>query len=170
MIMPPTVDELPSIRGMWSEFLGVWRPQHSVLIVDPSMCDLEIDEPCDVNSRMHVSVSFWNPSHYPYSKQYKMSFCRQSVDFLILAQLWLSKTGQIGGFGAFSGERMQGMVWNLVTTCWFFLHLAHLTNWDKLHIRTRTHRGNGWKCGTSIYSDHVQNWWDCSHCLSIFLI
>ena len=55
--------------------------------------------------------------------------------FLILALFWLSETGQIWGFRAFSGERMKGMAWNfarwcILTTfrtdqfmarvCWFF--------------------------------------------------
>ena len=55
--------------------------------------------------------------------------------FLILAQFWLSETGQIWGFRAFPGERMEEMAWNfarwcILTTfrtdkfmamvCWFF--------------------------------------------------
>ena len=36
--------------------------------------------------------------------------------FLILALFWLSETGQIWGFRAFPGERMEEMAWN------FFLH------------------------------------------------
>ena len=34
--------------------------------------------------------------------------------FLILALFWLSKTGQICGFRAFTGERIKGMAWNFV--------------------------------------------------------
>ena len=55
--------------------------------------------------------------------------------FLILALFWLSETGQIWGFRAFPGERMEGMAWNfarwcilttfrtdqfMATVCWFF--------------------------------------------------
>ena len=55
--------------------------------------------------------------------------------FFILALFWLSETGQIWGFWAFPGERMEGMAWNFacwcistafrtdkfwVTVCWFF--------------------------------------------------
>ena len=36
--------------------------------------------------------------------------------FLILPLFWLSETGQIWGFRAFPGERMEGMAWNFV--CW----------------------------------------------------
>ena len=37
--------------------------------------------------------------------------------FLILALFWLSETGQIWGFRAFPGERMEGMAWNMVCYC-----------------------------------------------------
>ena len=37
--------------------------------------------------------------------------------FLILALLWLSETGQIWGFRAFPGERMEGMAWNFARWC-----------------------------------------------------
>ena len=55
--------------------------------------------------------------------------------FIILALFWLSEMGQIWGFRAFPGERMEGMAWNfgsccimvmfridkiMVTVCWFF--------------------------------------------------
>ena len=38
---------------------------------------------------------------------------------LILALFWLSETGQIWGFRAFPGERMEGMAWNFA--CWCVL-------------------------------------------------
>ena len=37
--------------------------------------------------------------------------------FLILALFWLSETGQIWGFRAFPGERMEGMAWNFARWC-----------------------------------------------------
>ena len=39
--------------------------------------------------------------------------------FLILALFWLSETGQIWGFRAFPGERMEEMAWNFA--CWCIL-------------------------------------------------
>ena len=39
--------------------------------------------------------------------------------FLILALFWHSETGQIWGFRAFPGERMEGMAWNFA--CWCIL-------------------------------------------------
>ena len=41
------------------------------------------------------------------------------VIFQILALFWLSETGQIWGFRAFPGERMEGMTWNFA--CWCIL-------------------------------------------------
>ena len=38
---------------------------------------------------------------------------------LILALFWLSETGQIWGFRAFPGERMEEMTWNVA--CWCIL-------------------------------------------------
>ena len=55
--------------------------------------------------------------------------------FLIVVLFWLGETGQIWGFRAFPGERMEGLTWNfacwcilttfrtdmfMVTVCWFF--------------------------------------------------
>ena len=37
--------------------------------------------------------------------------------FLILALFWLSETGQIWGFRAFPGERMEEMAWNFASWC-----------------------------------------------------
>ena len=55
--------------------------------------------------------------------------------FLIVVLFWFGETGQIWGFRAFPGERMEGLTWNfacwcilttfrtdmfMVTVCWFF--------------------------------------------------
>ena len=42
--------------------------------------------------------------------------------FQILALFWLSETGQILGFRAFPGERMEGMTWNFA--CWCILTIS----------------------------------------------
>ena len=46
--------------------------------------------------------------------------------FLILALFWLSETGQIWGFWAFPGERMEGMAWNFAR--WWIL-TTFRTDW-----------------------------------------
>ena len=48
------------------------------------------------------------------------------LTFVILALFWLSETGQIWGFGAFPGERMEGMAWNVVCCC---ILTTFRTNW-----------------------------------------
>ena len=58
---------------------------------------------------LHADVS-WPPSQL-------ISSGSQSVDFLILGLFWLSETGQISGFRAFPGERMEGMACNMVCCC-----------------------------------------------------
>ena len=47
---------------------------------------------------------------------------------LILALFWLIETGQIRGFRAFRGERMEEMAWNGMKFC-TLMYLDHLQNW-----------------------------------------
>ena len=63
---------------------------------------------------------------YLYHLQKLLDFGHGLLIFVILAQLWLSETGQIRGFCAFSGERMEGVAWNLA--CWCIL-TSLLQNW-----------------------------------------
>ena len=49
---------------------------------------------------------------YLYHLQKWLVYGRGLVIFQILALFWLSETGQIWGFRAFPGERMEGMTWN----------------------------------------------------------
>ena len=115
------------------------------------------------------------------------------VIFLILAQFWLSETGQIWGFRAFAGERMEGITWNF--TCWCILSSwpsselislwprsvdfsnfgAILTWWNGSNlgfpgIFRRMHRGNDLKCCMLMYLDHLQNLLVYGYGLLIFLI
>ena len=110
--------------------------------------------------------------------------------FLILALFWLSETGQIWGFRAFPGERMEGMAWNfgrwciltpfrtdkfMATVCRFNNFGAILTLWNESNlgfpgIIRRTHGGNGLKFSTLMYLDHLQNWLVYGHGLWIYLI
>ena len=56
---------------------------------------------------------------YLHHLQNWLVYGRGLVIFLILALFWLSETGQIWGFRAFPGERMEGMTWNCA--CWCIL-------------------------------------------------
>ena len=46
-----------------------------------------------------------------------LDFGRSLMILLILALIWLSETGQIWGFQAFSGECMEGIAWNFACGC-----------------------------------------------------
>ena len=99
--------------------------------------------------------------------------------FLILALFWLSEAGQIWGFRAFPGERMEEMAWNFA--CWcilttvrtdLFMALFWLngSNLGFPGISWRTDGGNGLKYGMLVYPDHLQNWLNYGYGLVIFLI
>ena len=51
--------------------------------------------------------------------QNKLVYGHGLLILLILAQFWLSETGQIWGFRAFPGERMEEMTWDVA--CWCIL-------------------------------------------------
>ena len=54
---------------------------------------------------------------YLHHLQNWLVYGRGLVIFQILALFWLSETGQIWGFRAFPGERMEGMTWNFARWC-----------------------------------------------------
>ena len=56
---------------------------------------------------------------YPDHHQNWLDYGHGLLNFLFLALFWLSETGQILGFRAFTGERIKGMAWNVV--CWCIL-------------------------------------------------
>ena len=60
---------------------------------------------------LHADVS-WPSSNC-------LVYDRGLLIFLILALFWLSEMGQIWGFRAFPGERIEGMVWNFARWCIF---------------------------------------------------
>ena len=87
--------------------------------------------------RMHggIGLKFYMLM-YLHHLQNCLVYGRGLLIFIILALFSLSETGQIWGFRAFPGERMEGMAWNfaswcILTTfrtdyfmamvCWFFL-------------------------------------------------
>ena len=98
------------------------------------------------------------------------------LTFVILALFWLSETGQIWGFGAFPGERMEGMAWNMLCCCilttfrtdcimvtvwWFFFKFwcyFDLVKGVKFGFFWKTHWGNGLKFCMLMYPDYFQNW------------
>ena len=65
---------------------------------------------------LHADVS-WPPSEL-------ISLWLRSGDFLILVLFWLSETGQIWGFQAFSGKPMEEIAWNFA--CWCILTIFRI--------------------------------------------
>ena len=141
--------------------------------------------------RMHggISLKFYMLM-YPDHLQNWLVYGNGLFIFLILALFWLSETGQIWGFRAFPGERMEEMAWNfarwciltpfrtdkfMATVCRFNNFGAILTSWKGSNlgfpgIIRRTHGGNGLKFCTLMYLDHLQNWLVYGHGLWIYLI
>ena len=117
---------------------------------------------------------------YPDHFQIWLDFGHSLLIFYIVAQVWFSEMGQISGFCAFSGERMEGILWNLA--CWFFLNTfrtdkilviicwfpllwqrwlcetGHIMGFLCIHRKKRMHGRNGLKLDMLMYPDHIQNW------------
>ena len=68
--------------------------------------------------RMHggIGLKFYMLMYRDHLQNWLVYGCGLLI-FLILALFWLSETGQIWGFWAFPGERMEGMPWNVVCYC-----------------------------------------------------
>ena len=101
--------------------------------------------------------------------------------FLIFALFWLSETGQIWGFRAFPGDRMEEMAWNFARWC------MHLQNWLVyghslfifiilvLFLLSETGQIRGFRAFPGefcmlMYLDHLQNWFGLGHGLLTFVI
>ena len=86
--------------------------------------------------RMHggIGLKFYMLMYLDHLQYWLVYGCGLSF-FIILALFWLSETGQIWGFRAFPGKRMEEIAWNfarwcilttfgtdkfMATVCWFF--------------------------------------------------
>ena len=68
--------------------------------------------------RMHGGISLkFNMLMYLDHLQNRVVYGHGLLIFPILALFWLSETGQIWGFRAFLGERMEGMAWHFARWC-----------------------------------------------------
>ena len=65
-----------------------------------------------------IGLKFYMPMYLDHLQNW-LVYGYGMLIFLILALFWLSETGQIWGFRAFPGERMEGMAWNFA--CWCIL-------------------------------------------------
>ena len=68
--------------------------------------------------RMHggISLKFYMLMYLDHLQNW-LVYGHGLLIFLILVLFWLSETGQIWGYRAFPGERMEGMAWNFARWC-----------------------------------------------------
>ena len=87
--------------------------------VRPSVCpSVRPERFPGICRRMHggISLKFYMLMYLDHLQNW-LVYGHGLLVFLILAQFWLSETGQIWGFRAFPGERMEGMAWNFARWC-----------------------------------------------------
>ena len=125
----------PSVRSLKYPLLTcTWvrwftRPTVTVLRhVRPSVCpSVRLERFPGLCRRMHggISLKFYMLMYLDHLQNW-LVYGRGLWIFLILALFWLSETGQIWGFQAYPGERMEGMAWNFA--CWWIL-TTFRTDW-----------------------------------------
>ena len=116
----------PSVRSLKYPLLTcTWvrwstRPTVTVLRhVRPSVCPpVRPERFPGICRRMHggISLKFYMLMYLDHHQNW-LVYGHGLLIFLILALFWLSETGQIWGFRALSGERMEGMAWNFARWC-----------------------------------------------------
>ena len=82
--------------------------------VRPSVCpSVRPERFPGICRRMHagIGLTFYKLMYLDHFQNW-LVYGQSLLIFLILALFWLSETGQIWGFRAFPGERMEGMAWN----------------------------------------------------------
>ena len=87
--------------------------------VRPSVCpSVRPERFPGICRRMHggISLKFYILMYLDHLQNWFV-YGHSLLIFLILALFWLSETGQIWGFRAFPGERMEGMAWNFARWC-----------------------------------------------------
>ena len=120
----------PSVRSLKNPLLTcTWvrwstRPTVTVLrhvrpSVRPSVCpSVRPERFPGICRRMHggIGLKFYMLMYLDHLQNW-IAYGYGLLIFLILALFWLSETGQILGFRAFPGERMEEMVWNFAGRC-----------------------------------------------------
>ena len=116
----------PSVRSLkyplltWTWVRWSTRPTVTVLRhVRPSVCPSVHPERfpgiCR-RIRAGIGLKFYMLMYLDHLQNW-LVYGRGLLIFLILALFWLCEMGQIWGFRAFTGERMEGMAWNFASWC-----------------------------------------------------
>ena len=113
--------EIPSFDLYMGPLVHPTNPNHFTACpsVRPSVCpSVRPERFPSICWRMHggICLKFYMLM-YLHHLQNWLVYGRGLLIFLILALFWLSETGQIWGFRAFPGERMEGMAWNFARWC-----------------------------------------------------
>ena len=101
-----------------SELISVWPPSVDFSNFGTILTFLSNLGFPDISQRMHGGnrLKFCTLMYRDHLQNW-LVLSHSLLIFLILALFWLSETGQIRGFRAFPGERMEGMAWPMVCYC-----------------------------------------------------
>ena len=113
----------PSVRSLKYPLLTCkwvrWSTRPIVTVIRPSICpSVRPERFPGICLRMHagIGLKFYMLMYLDHLQNW-LVYGRGLLIFQILALFWLSETGQIWGFRAFPGERMEGMAWNFARWC-----------------------------------------------------
>ena len=114
------VGTLHSLEWFWVSRRIFIYSHHNTYVFSLRCPSIRLERFPGICRRMHrgIGLKFYMLV-YLHHLQNWLVYGRGLVIFLILALFWLSETGEIWGFQAFPGERMEGMTWNFA--CWCIL-------------------------------------------------
>ena len=112
------VGTLQSLEWFWVSRRIFIYSHHNTYVFSVRCPSVRLDMFPGICRRMHrgIGLKFYMLV-YLHHLQNWLVYGRGLVIFLILALFWLSETGQIWGFRAFPGERMEEMTWNFARWC-----------------------------------------------------
>ena len=112
----------PSVRSLKYPLLTCtwvrWSTRPTVTVLRHVRPSVRPERFPGISRRMHVGIclKLYMLIYLDHLQNWLVYGCSLLI-FLILALFWLSETGQIWGFRAFPGERMEGMAWNFARWC-----------------------------------------------------
>ena len=114
------VGTLHSLEWFWVSRRIFIYSHHNTYVFSLRCPSVSLERFPGICRRMHgeIGLKFYMLVNLHHLQNW-LVYGRGLVIFLILALFWLSETGQIWGFRAFPGERMEGMTWNFA--CWCIL-------------------------------------------------
>ena len=113
----PSVRPKPEIPS-FDLYMGHWSTRPTVTVLQHVRPSVRPERFPGICRRMHggIGLKFYMLMYLDHLHKW-LVYGRGLLIFLILALFWLSGTGQIWGFRAFPGERMEGMTRNFARWC-----------------------------------------------------